>query len=101
MNAYPLSALFINSCNLDITKERMKSLFEFLGLKFQDKLAGMFEINSSEISRIALSASAVPQSSVPASAAGGDAPLKEEAKEEKKEEEEEDQEIDFDIFGSK
>lgn len=98
--AYPLSALFINACNQEVTKDRIGSLFEVLNIPCQAKLAEMFEMSPAKFNEIILTVSAASAQTAAAPAAAQKevkaAPKKEE---EKEEEQEEDANIDFgDMF---
>jgi ribosomal protein L12E/L44/L45/RPP1/RPP2 len=44
--SYALAAILIYSSKKDVTVERMKSIFEHLGLEFSSKIASMFVLSS-------------------------------------------------------
>ncbi|KAG0442744.1 hypothetical protein DMUE_0042 [Dictyocoela muelleri] len=95
---YPYAALFIHGCGMMVTKEKVKAIFEKLGLEFVPKLADLFSKSSEEFDQLISNASnaSVSVSAVPVEAKEDVAGDK---KKVEKEEEEEEGDLDFaDLF---
>lgn len=93
---YPLSSLFIHSCGLEATPERIEALFKTLDVQFLPKIGELFALPADKIENFMSNVGAAP-----APAAAVSTAAKEEAKveeEEAKEEEAVDVEFD-DLFG--
>lgn len=99
-DAYPLSALFINACNLEVTKERIGSLFQVLGIPCQTKLAEMFELSPAKINDLVSTVSAAPAAAAPQPAEKAEEEKEAPKEAPKEEDDEDDEEIDFgSLFG--
>lgn len=92
---YPLAALLIHASNQEITKERIVSLLEFLGVEYQMKICEFFEMDALKMKDLLMSSG---QGAGPAPAAQASASGSTEVKEEKQEVPEEEMEIDFGFF---
>lgn len=90
---YPLGAFMINELGLDITKDKLESLFKHLNVEFQPKIAELFCLNKEQVEEVYESVKSAPVSAAPVAVAG------EEKKEEEKPKEEAAPAEDFDVFG--
>ncbi|CAD25826.1 hypothetical protein [Encephalitozoon cuniculi GB-M1] len=91
---YPLAALLIYATNQKVTKEKISSVFKFLGLESHPKICEFFEVDAVEIKKLLMSSTqeaAAPAGPQEPAEASGDAGKKEEV-------EEEEIEIDFGMF---
>lgn len=51
-SSYPLAALLIHATNQEVTKEKMQSVFETLGLEFSPKIASYFALSADKYASI-------------------------------------------------
>lgn len=94
---YPLAALFIHSCGMEVNKEKIQAIMKVLGLECSSKIAELFSKSKDQIESLINNANNI-QVSV------SNVDVKEDKKEEEKKEKveekvEEDEDIDFgDLF---
>lgn len=91
---YPLATFLINSLNMEVTKEKLQSLFKHLNIEFNPKIAEHFCMSKEQIEELSTSVQQAPVASAPATSASE---VQEVKKEEPKKAEEPAE--DFDMFG--
>jgi ribosomal protein L12E/L44/L45/RPP1/RPP2 len=98
-DAYPLSALFIHACGMEVTQERIKTVFKTLGVEFKPRFGELFSLPGERYEELLAGVSSV--SAAPVAQAPVATEEKKVAEEEPKEEAEEDGfGLDFDdLFG--